>query len=333
MNTLQIDSDAAVLAARFARLGIPRHDQLGVLRARATLERVTRLQPPPVAVAEVRDCLLPGATGRLPARVYESAPDPDGPLVMYIHGGGWALGSIAVADGPCRQLAVASGCRVVSLGYRLAPETPFPGPLEDCLAAARALIDDPTIAGAPAFSGLALVGDSAGGNLAAATTLVLRDDRPGAVSAQVLLYPCLAPADGSPFASYSQHAEAPLMTARELAWFWELYVPDSHALTDPRAAPLLAEDFSGLPPTTILLAGQDPLHDEGVAYAERLREVGVRTELRTWPGQPHGFWWMGAALSRATEATESIAAALRECPSVALADETVGGGWNDLAGA
>ena len=330
MNDQVADPDTIALASRFAELGIPTNDRLGVLGARAALERVTRLQPPAIELAAVTDVLLPGQIGRLPARIYDPAGDPAQPIVLYLHGGGWALGSIAAADRPCRELAAASGRRVISLGYRLAPETPFPGPLQDCLAAARALIDDPGLVGATA-SGLAVVGDSSGGNLAAAAAIVLRDERPGSISAQVLLYPCLHPARASPFDSYVTHAQAPLMTARELEWFWDLYVPDPASAREPLAAPLLAADLSGLPTTTILLAGLDPLHDEGVAYARRLREAGVTVRVRTWEGQPHGFWWMGAALARATEATEAIAEALAPANGDDLVDATARGGRDDIA--
>ncbi len=298
--------EVAALVARFAGLGVPTYDRVSVPHARALLDGVVRLQGPPVPVAEVRDVLLPGDAGLLPARVYHPAPGQARPVVLYLHGGGWTLGGLKPADRPCRTLAAASGCVVVSLAYRLAPETKFPGPLLDCVAAARALVADRASVGGDPDPGLVLLGDSAGGNLAAATALALRD-LPGAVSAQVLLYPCLHPARDTPFASYRRQAEGPLMTAREMGWFWDHYLRTPADGLDPRAAPLLADDLSGLPATTIVTAELDPLRDEALRYAERLVEAGVPVTSTTYAGAAHGFWWMDAALSQAGELTAQLA--------------------------
>lgn len=302
--------DVERLVAQFAELGVPTYDAVSVSHARALLDGVQRVQGPATDVALVRDVLLPGDAGMLPARVYDPAPGEEGPLVLYLHGGGWVLGGLKPADRPCRALAAASGCVVVSLDYRRAPETKFPGPLLDCVAAARSLAADPGQVGAGPGGALVLLGDSAGGNLAAATTLELRDT-PGAVSAQVLVYPCLHPARNSPFESYRRRADGPLMTAAELVWFWDHYLPSPEAGRDPRAAPLLAEDLTGLPPTTIVTAGLDPLRDEALRYAERLVEAGVEVTTTTYDGAPHGFWWMDAALGQAAELTAQLAGVCR----------------------
>lgn len=307
--------DVVRLVAQFAELGVPTYDEIGVLHARALCDGVTRLQRPATEVADVHDVLLPGAAGLLPARVYHPAPGERRRVVLYLHGGGWTLGGIKAADRPCRALAAASGCVVVSLEYRRAPETKFPGPLLDCVTAARALVDAPELVGGSLEDGdseggegpgLVLLGDSAGGNLAAATALELRDE-PGAVSAQVLLYPCLLPARDSPFASYVRQADGPLMTAREMVWFWDHYLASPTDGRDPRASPLLAPDLAGLPPTTIVTAELDPLRDEALAYADRLRKAGVTVETTTYAGAAHGFWWMDAAMSQAVDLTARLA--------------------------
>lgn len=300
--------DVTALVAQFADLGVATYDEVSVPHARALLDGVLRLQRPATPVAQVHDVLLPGSDGRLPARVYHPAPGEPRPVVLYLHGGGWTLGGLKPADRPCRALAVASGCVVVSLAYRLAPETAFPGPLLDCVAAARALVADLGGVGGDPDAGLVLLGDSAGGNLAAATTIELRDT-PGAVRAQVLVYPCLHPARGTPYASYQRRAEGPLMTARELVWFWDHYLADPADGLDPRAAPLLAQDLSGLPPTTIVTAELDPLRDEALHYAERLAEAGVEVTVTTYAGAAHGFWWMDAVMSQAAELTAELAQA------------------------
>ena len=312
MTTPVPHPDVAALVAQFAELGVPTYDQVGVLHARALCDGVTRLQRPPPEVADVHDVLLPGDAGLLPARVYHPRPGEALTVVLYLHGGGWTLGGIKPADRPCRALAAASGCVVVSLDYRRAPETKFPGPLLDCLAAARALVADPGQVGG-AHGGLVLLGDSAGGNLAAAAALELRDD-PAAVRAQVLLYPSLLPARGTPYASYERQADGPLMTAREMVWFWDHYLRTADDARDPRAAPLLAEDLTGLPPTTIVTAELDPLRDEALAYAERLAGSGVPVTTTTYAGAAHGFWWMDAVMSQAAELTAQLARVVASSP-------------------
>lgn len=300
--------DVTRVVQRFASAGVRTYDTMSVPHARAVLEGVTGVQLPPPDGVRTRDLLVPGAAGLLPARVYD--PGTPGPLVVYLHGGGWVLGSIRAADGPCRRLAQASGCTVVSLAYRLAPETRFPGPVQDCVAAVRWLGASAAEVGSDG-SRLVLVGDSAGGNLVAATTLVLRDEGGPAVDAQVLLYPALHPARSDRFASYRENADGPLMTRREMLWFWDLYLRDEADEADPLAVPLAAPDLAGLPPATVVVCELDVLRDEGLSYAERLREAGVPTSTTVYPGAAHGFWWMDAEMSQAAELTAQLAPVLR----------------------
>jgi acetyl esterase/lipase len=131
------------------------------------------------------------------------------------------------------------------------------------------------------------------------------------VDAQVLLYPALSPARGSPFSSYEQNADGPLMTRREMVWFWDHYLRDAADGSDPRAAPLAAPDLAGLPPTTVVVCELDVLRDEGLAYAERLRASGVPTSSTVYAGAAHGFWWMDAEMTQAAELTASLAVVLR----------------------
>jgi len=301
--------DVVALAKRFSDNNVPTYDTVSVSHARALLEGVTRLQGEPEDVARVEDILIDGEGGQLPARLYHPAPGERRPIVVYFHGGGWTLGSVRSADRPCRALANSSGAAIVSVEYRRAPETKFPGPLRDAVSAVRWVAANAVELGGDGR--LVLLGDSAGGNLAAATSLVLRDEGGPLPDAQVLIYPCLAPASTTDFDSYRDFADGPFMTRRELDWFWDHYLRSPDDALNPLAAPLHAPDLAGLPPTTVVVAELDPLCDEGVAFAQRLQAAGVISQLLTYRGAAHGFWWLGAAMVQARELTESLGPILR----------------------
>jgi acetyl esterase len=285
--------------------GIPAHE-VPVDQARAGHEAETaHLSGPGEPVAEVRDLEIDAPGGPIPVRVYRPEGDEPLPVVAYFHGGGWMLGSIESFDTVVRALANAAGAIVVSVGYRLAPEAPFPAGLEDCLCATRWLAGHAgELGGDPRR--LAVAGDSAGGNLAAVVARRLRGEVD--LRMQVLIYP-VADA-GCNTASYREFGERHGLTAASMQRFWNLYLDGSDGLV-PDASPLRAKDLAGLPPAYVLTAGFDVLRDEGEAYAEALREAGVPTTARRFDGAIHGFWrWLAAAkLSRA--AVDEVAAALR----------------------
>lgn len=314
---MTLDPEAAALLEKLRGMGARPYAELGVLRARHSIASGTWMQGERAPVASVRDLLVDGGVGRVPARLYHPEPDRILPLVVYFHGGGWAAGSVAAADRPCRALANASGCAVVSVDYRLAPETPFPGGLLDCVAAVRALAAGAAELGVDAAR-LAVAGDSAGANLAAATALVLRDRGGPRLTHQLLLYPCLAPADDGAYESYPSrrdNGDGFALTWPDMAWFWDHYLaPETVAADarDPYAAPLLAAHLRDLPLATIVTAEFDPLRDEGVAYAARLRADGVPVELIEWAGAIHGFFWMAGELAAARELVARAGAALRD---------------------
>jgi acetyl esterase len=308
-----LDPEVRELLNRLSAMGMRPYPELGVLRARGVVESSRWMQGDKADVRSVRDVLVGGAAGLLPARVYDPQPGAVLPLVVYFHGGGWVTGSVAVADRPCRALALAAQCVVVSVDYRLAPETPFPGPAEDCFAALSWLA-----AHAPELNAdverLAVVGDSAGANLAAATTLMARDRGGPAISYQVLMYPCLLPTAGSPFASYRDNADGYMLTRDDMEWFWAHYLPlgtDAADSVHPYAAPLRAAHLRDLPPATVVTAQFDPLRDEGNAYAQRLRDDGVVVDLVEWPGAIHGFFWMAGELALARELVGWVGEELR----------------------
>lgn len=304
--------DVVRLAQRFAEAAVPTYDTMSVTEARAQLDQVTRLQSPPTPVAEVRDVLLPGVLGSLPARVYHPLPGTPLPVAVYFHGGGWVLGGVGPADGPCRALAAAGPCVVVSVDYRRAPETKFPGPLQDCVAAATWVAEHREDFGGA--DRLVLLGDSAGGNLATATAASLRDAGGPRYDAQVLLYPSLAPPSATEFGSYTEFADGPLMTRREMEWFWDHYLRDAGDALDPLAAPLRSTHLADLPPATVVVAELDVLRDEGIAYARALQAAGVEVDLVTVAGAAHGFWWLDKAMSQAAALTAFLAAVVTDRP-------------------
>jgi acetyl esterase len=227
---------------------------------------------------------------------------------VYFHGGGWVIGDLESHDAGCRALANTTGAVVLAVDYRLAPEHPFPAALEDCLAAtswaashAGELDVDP--------ARLVVMGDSAGGNLAAAVPLMARAAGGPAIALQVGLYPVLsADFDSS---SYRDNAEGFFLTREAMRWFWDQYVPHESDRRNPLAAPLEEPDLSGLPPSHIVTAEHDPLRDEGEAYANRLRQAGVASSNTRYGGLFHGFFNMGAILPLAAQAFDDVAGFLR----------------------
>jgi acetyl esterase len=259
-------------------------------------------------VFEVTDRTFPGPDGELPVRIYRpSSYRPLGTLV-YFFGGGWTLGGIDTSDGVCRALANASGCLVVTPGYRLAPEHPFPAAVHDCVAAVTWVTEHADELGADPAR-VAVGGDSAGGNLAAVVAQQTRD-RALPLAAQLLVYPntChLADTE-----SLRDNDDRWLFNHHSVDWYWRNYLADPEDGRDPRVSPLLAPDLSGLPPALVITAEYDPLRDEGEQYAHRMRAAGVRVELTRYDGMAHGFFTMSGVLDDARHAVAQAAGYLRK---------------------
>lgn len=266
----------------------------------------------PENVFRVEDRYIPGLADPIPLRIYTPAEPAAGerfPVLVYLHGGGFVVGSLDSYDSTCRVLANRSGCIVVSVDYRLAPEHKFPAAVEDCVEALNWVAENAEeIDADPAR--MAIAGDSAGGNLAAVTTVVARDDGGPALQLSVLIYPVAA---GTPN-SYSHHAfaEKHFLTRRTILWFYEQYLNGPDDAADPRFAPLETPDLSGLPPTLLIVAGYDPLRDEGLAYGERLRQAGVEVTVSNYEGMLHGFVTMADVVDKGMEAIDEISDALRK---------------------
>lgn len=258
-------------------------------QSRAQIDAMSaRFDRPCPARVKRQDITLPGATGPLPARLYlpqDLAPE-GAPTLLYLHGGGWVQGSIASHDGLCAALADEGGLRVISLAYRLAPEHRFPAACDDVLACWRALVSGGTdLAIDPAR--IAVGGDSAGANLAAALLHDLRASGGDLPRAQLLIYPVVDGRLNS--ASMQALADQPLLPRQRLTWYLDQYLPAGHDRHDPRVAPLFSPFLSGQPQALIVVAGHDPLWDDGQAYAKALTEAGVTVRVDAWPGQVHAF--------------------------------------------
>jgi acetyl esterase len=246
--------------------------------------------------------------GALAARVYRPAAGRT-PLVVYLHGGGWTIGSLDSHDRMCRRLADGSGAAVLAIGYRLAPEHPWPASVDDTVAALRWVASAPAELG-EAPSAVAVAGDSAGGTLAALACLRLRDEYPAALPRlQVLLYANTDLTGAQP--SMREKAAGWGLDADAVRFFNSQWVPDQARWADPGVSPLHAPDLSGLPSALIITAEHDPLRDESEAYARRLRDAGVEVELRREPGLIHNFMLLDETSPACAAAADRVAADLR----------------------
>jgi acetyl esterase len=276
----------------------PPHE-LGVEAARAPAPPALADPPEPVArVAELD-------AGGVPLRIFWSTDESPAPALVYFFGGGWVTGGLDDVEPSCRRLANAARCAVAAVGYRLAPEHPFPSALDDCLAATRWLAENARELGLDARR-VAIGGASAGGSLAALACLRARDDGGPALTSQLLVYPVTDYLADTP--SMRGCSDRNFLDARSMEWFWSLYLGD---LRDAEsAAPLRAHDLRGLPPALVITAEHDPLRDEGELYAERLRDAGVDAAVERYDGMVHGFFSM-SALPESRAAVSAAASSLR----------------------
>jgi acetyl esterase len=266
---------------------------------------------PPIPMARVEGLEIPGLGGSIPCRHYLPLGLAAGvapPLLVYYHGGGWVIGDLDTHDGVCRFLAAKAGVQVLSVGYRLAPEHPFPAPVEDAWSAFAWAVENAASLGADPRR-VAVGGDSAGGNMAGVVSLLARDGGGAAPAMQLLIYPVTDPADDMP--SRQLFADGFMLTKADMDYFEGMYLPPGTDRDDPRVSIFENPDLSRLPPAYVVTAGFDPLRDEGEGYALRMREAGVRVALRRHPGLIHGFA-NDTAFSRAARAAmHEVAGALR----------------------
>lgn len=301
-----LDPQARALIDLMAQRQVPPTHTLPHAEARRFyLERRGFTQPDPPAVGAVRELDAAG----LRMRLYEPAEGTwPHPVLVYFHGGGWVIGDLDTHDVVCRTLCRGSGCAVLSVDYRLAPEHRFPAAVDDCHAAVRWVREQGTLHGLDA-SRIALGGDSAGGNLSAVTAIAMRNAGEAPALLQLLIYPATDMRAVAP--SHTHNGQGYVLTADTIAYFRQHYMPDAGQWADWRASPLLAEDLSHLPPAFVLTAGFDPLRDEGRQYADALSAAGVPTQYVCFERQIHGFITMGRVIDEANTALALCATELR----------------------
>lgn len=260
-------------------------------------------------VARTEDREIDGPAGPIPVRIYTPEGDGPFPVLIIMHGGGWILGSIAAFDNYSRAVTNRAGCLSISVGYRLAPENKFPVPLEDCYTVTVWAAEHGTeIGGDPAR--LAILGDSAGGNLAAGLALLARDRGGPSIIYQVLVNPALEYPDPGTRSMQELGSDYGL-SSESLRYGLDIYLAEEADRQNPYFSPLRSDNLAGLPPALVLTAEYDPLRDEGEIYAEKLREAGVLVQGKRHAGVLHGWVVMSSVMDKGKQALDEIGAALR----------------------
>ena len=283
--------------------GQPRLYELSATEVRVAVAPIAELIGEGPALEEVRDLTIPVHGAEIAARRYQPAGARG--TIVWLHGGGWVMDGLAAGDAMCRILADSAGATVVGVDYRVAPEHPFPVPLDDCFEALT------WVAEHEAPSPRVVGGDSAGGNMAAVCALRARDRGGPALAAQVLVYP--ATDTDMTTASYLEHGNNQLLMlgTKEMAWFFDQYLPDAAERSNPEVSPLRAQALSGLPPAIVVVAEYDPLRDDGLRYAERLSAAGVEVALLHYDDMPHVFFSFVNLFETGNKAVATVGSRLR----------------------
>lgn len=272
-------------------------------RARDVKGAVTTAGPPE-PVAHVSDFMIPGEAGDLAARIYRVADHQVLPAVVYFFGGGWSLGTLDTSDAVCRMITNRARCASIAVSYRLAPEHKFPAAVLDCYQGVSWVAAHADELGIDRER-IAVGGDSSGGNLAAAVTLLAKEHGGPRLIHQLLVYPNTdATADTE---SMREITDEFFFNGKSVKWYWGMYLNSSEDAVNPLASPLWAADLSGLPPATVIIAELDPLRDESELYGKRLVEARVATEILRYDGMTHGFFTMVGILDAATDAVSAAA--------------------------
>ncbi len=311
MTNINPDVEALIAAGRAAG-SLPFEAMTAKEARRAHAARRETHQLAAEEVSERRDFSISSPAGPIPLRLYRPAhvsADLVLPCLVFMHGGGWVLGSLDSHDGLCCHLANQARCCVVSIDYKLAPENPFPAAVDDCVTAYTAIVAGAATLKIDPFR-IAVGGDSAGGTLAAVLALMGRDGTVPPPIQQTLIYP-VVDIDQS-LEDYGPNSDGMLITGATMVYFRDHYVPHAADRTDWRASPLKVSSLAGLPPALVIVCGHDPLKSEGRAYADRLEREGVKVTLLHLSDQPHGVITMTKVVRSAINIQDFVAASLRE---------------------
>ena len=309
---MPLSSQAKALLDMAYRVGAPRFHELSVDQARHSFRKLQWAfgLPSPAVAATVEVAMTRADGSTLNARLYrplDSSGDDELPLLIYFHGGGWCVGDLESYDVLCRELANGSGCAVLSIDYRLAPENPFPAAVEDAIFSIEWAAEQASLLGIDRGR-IALGGDSAGGNLSIVGALLARERASVTIRFMFLVYPSTEIASDRP--SRQLFDQGYLLDRESLEWFYGHYLPAGDG-EDWRASPMRAPSLAGLPPILLVTAECDPLADDCVAFAERVRAEGGEIEHVAVDGVVHGFITLGQFFPEATYAVDRIAAELR----------------------
>ena len=287
-----------------------RKEGLTVVERRKQMRKIMVKYQKDFLILRVENFSIPSDNATIPVRIYSNYTDKNLPILLFFHGGGWVVGDIATHDSICRQLANAAKILVVSVDYRLAPEYPYPVPLTDSYNALKWMHENGTkIGGNP--KKIAVAGDSAGGNLAAAVALKAKFENGPTISFQALIYP-VTDLSKLTTTSYQNFAEGSFLAKKEMQQYIDYYTPNEESRQEIYASPLLAKDLENLPSTLIITAGFDPLRDEGEAYGEQLKAAGVPTTITRYEGTIHGFFGLAALGNAGVIAIKEVAMQLEE---------------------
>ncbi len=307
---MPLTAESMAVLEELQKQGVPQLDDLPAVEARQYFNAMFKTAPEDQEpVARIEELRIPVAGGEIPARLYAPAGKGPLPVLVHYHGGGWVFLNLDTHDGLCRQLANGVGCAVVAVEYRKAPEHRFPTALEDCYAALQWVAQHAGRLGVDAGR-IAVIGDSAGGNLAATVAILARDRKGPALCGQVLTYPAVDATLGHP--SIRENADAPILTQRAMTWFYGHYL-GGHNPKDPLVSPLLTASLGGLPPAFVSTAEMDPLRDEGEAYAARLAAAGNEVTVKRYLAVFHGYALMGKFIPEARTLVAAQVRFLRAC--------------------
>ena len=306
---MPLDPQAQRVIDAMAALNLKPVEESTPAEARESIRTRTAALGPFPDVAAVVDHRVPVSGGQIIVRAYSPGGPGPHPALVYYHGGGWVIGDLYTHDGLCRSITNAARCAVLSVDYRLAPESKYPVAVEDSYAALLWIVANAERLGIDRRR-MAVGGDSAGGNLATVMALMARDRTGPRLALQVLIYPVTD--HDLDTRSYRENATGYILTREGMRWFWNHYLASEAQGREPYASPLRAASLAGLPPALVITAEYDPLCDEGEAYAARLRDAGVPVTLTRYPGMFHGFVRLTNVLDKARTALDEIASSVQK---------------------